>query len=220
MTGAFGIRLSRANERIRNAKKHIIQILDSSHVARRANGREKKEFLFRFRLLFAMANCVRVMRKRRAHTHTPDSQNTGQWLFRIRISQWNRQRRVCAMRWRCHCEFVVAELTTKKKNGRKKYVWGHSSRFSARSQSCVHVCVRVCLQINFIYAANICLVVSTSTRLPLFQRTGPHTIGECVHSMDDGIVIEYLFRIIHQHDILFRCVVGGGGGDGSYFDCQ
>lgn len=70
MTGAFGIRLSRANERIRNAKKHIIQILDSSHVARRANGREKKEFLFRFRLLFAMANCVRVMRKRRAHTHT------------------------------------------------------------------------------------------------------------------------------------------------------
>lgn len=66
--------------------------------------------------------------------------------------------------------------------------------------------VRVCLQINLIYAANMA-PCATFPHSHIFSSMA-HTVS--AHTMDDGVVIEYLFRIIHHRDVLLRCGDGGG----------
>lgn len=200
---------ARTRARNRNAKKHIIQILDSSHADRNEN-ENRKECLFRFLLLFAIANCVRVMRKRgtRTHTHTPSER-----LF-VRIRQE-----------RCNCVesfvFAVAERarahTHTQPNG-----WDSNSRFRVAHSLRFVEFMRA--QINLIYAG--CRLPPASSLLPIrllvFASTATLFRSVCIHSMGDGIVIEYLFRIIHHHDILFRfrCGSDGNGSGGGDVDFQ
>lgn len=118
---------------------------------------------------------------------------------------------------RCNCVesfvFAVAERArahthTAQMDGIRTLGFEYPTR-SVSLDSCVHE--RVLANKSYL-----CAGCRLPSRLLVFASTATLFRSVCIHSMGDGIVIEYLFRIIHHHDILFRfcCGSDGNGGDG------